>query len=200
MRVSLRKEGFLNAIVDKKKWVSREAKPLASGLAFHGNVEDMSTEECVAAYSILYFFHKKCEDRIKQLRDHLIAEAETRGEPTEKGGNLLHVDGAEVIRQKRVATLPDQNGIQNLLEARQLPLVNAFDLVQSWVMNPSKLESLINTGHLKRDEVESLKTVTWALQVKPATDLKCMLELAASESSVPLLESGKKKKTVSKRK
>jgi hypothetical protein len=145
----------------------------------------MSVGERAQAFAILKFLEKRVEARLQQLRDPLLADAQRRGEvvigtdgkPT--GSKKLYVEGTRVYDKKSVGKEPDYQKMTDLLNSKGIGVDKAYDQVQTWVYNPSKVSKLIDTGHLKLVEVDSLKKVVHALVVEPSTELAALLEGAA---------------------
>ncbi len=140
--------------------------------------KELEIEEMVQAWAILAYVAGTVEARQKELRIRLLAEAEEFGRMTEKGGQRLLVESTLVQREKRVAKLPNESAFKELMNTANIGLEQAFSKATKTVLDPSKVENLVNLGKLKTADVERLKKVTWALRVKPSSTLDTILDEA----------------------
>lgn len=146
------------------------------------NPQDAPLTESVTAYAVLDHFEKVFEARKKTLRPHLLSQAETHGEPNDKGGSALTVGEEQVYRERRRSAEPNTDKLRALLETRGVGLLECFDEVRSVQLNPSRLQYLIDIGKLKQDEVDALRDETFALRVRPGPKLKHLLSAVEGES------------------
>lgn len=158
-----------------KQLIDSEAKALLRGNALALNVWEVSLEEVVEAWQVLDAIKDQVEIKLKALRERLMEEAEQTGSMTEKKGYELDIDDATVIKERREAKLPDEEGLKMLLEERNLKVSDGFTEKTVWVIDPSKLNSLVELGKLKQDDIDELHQVNWALKVKPAPYLDALL-------------------------
>lgn len=161
-----------------EEWIDAEVHPLLTGLAMGAPVNALELEGLVQAWALLAFVSQAVEARQKILRERLLDEAEEFGRMTEKGGQRLMVHNSLVQREKRIAKLPDEEGFKALLASADIDFDAAFSKVQKVILDPSKIDGLVNLGKLKAGDVERLKKVTWALRVKPSNELDTILEEA----------------------
>jgi len=145
---------------------------------------DLTLAEQVEAYAAIHFVEEVSKGRREAIRETLLVEAE-KGEVTEKGGYRLPVGNHTVIKEKRVASAPDEKALMALLESKKLDVTNAFDKVSVLVPNPSKVALLVENGQLTEAEGKALYKVTWALVVKPSGDLESLLESSVPPGVVP---------------
>jgi len=168
-----------------------EIDPLAGGEILTKPVEEMTVPERAQAHAVLNFLSKRVEARMKQLRDPILEDVQKHGEdvlgtdnkPT--GSKKLYVEGSKVYDKKSVGKEPDYQKMTDLLASKSIDIEKAYDKVQTYVFNPSKVQNLITTGYLKEKDVEDLKKVTHALVIEPSPDLAAMLEQAAKAASLP---------------
>lgn len=141
----------------------------------HNDPKTAPLDDTVTAYTVLDHFEKAFEAQKKALRPHLLSQAETHGEPNDKGGSALVVGEDTVYRERRRSSEPNTERLRALLETRGVPLSECFDEVRSVQLNPSRLQYLIDIGKLKQEEVEALRDETFALRVRPGPALKRLL-------------------------
>jgi hypothetical protein len=146
------------------------------------NPQDVPLGDSVTAYAVLDHFEKAFEARKKLLRPHILAQAETHGDPNDKGGSALVVGEEQVVRERRRSSEPNSDKLRALLETRGVPLLECFDEVRSVQLNPSRLQYLIDIGKLKQDEVDALRDETFALRVRPGPTLRYLLSSVSGES------------------
>lgn len=152
------------------------ASPLLSSAALRSPLDELSLLQQIEAYRVLDEVEKKAKKRKEAIRDKLLAATEKSGTVTDKGGQELLVGGNRVLREKREATQPDDEGVVALMNAATIPLVEAFDEVKTFKLNPSKLEFLVKTGRIKAADVSKLHKVSWALRVQASKELNEALE------------------------
>lgn len=166
-----------------KEWIKKEARPLLIGRAMLEEFDAGNMLGAVTAWKILDFVEKAIEPRKEKIRLALLGWAEKLGEATEKGGSKLSVAGNVVLREKRVGAQPEEGPLKKMLEEKGLRMSEVFDEVKKVVLNPSKLQSLIETGKLDKAAVEKLHKVSWALRVYPSDELEELLESAAKSKN-----------------
>lgn len=149
---------------------------------------DLTLAEQVEAYAAIHFIEEVSKGRREAIRETLLVAAD-KGEETEKGGFRLAVEHHMVIKEKRVASAPDEKQLLALLEAKKLDVTAAFDKVSVLVPNPSKVSLLVENGQLTEAEGKALYKVTWALVVKPSGELEGLLESSVPPGVVPAKKS-----------
>ncbi len=155
---------------DREAWMDREVRPLLQGRAMQEDPNKLSLSETADAWQMLDLLREAVEERLKALRAVLLSAAERDGNPTEKGGATLALNGARLERVKRTASEPDQKEMLSLLAQRKLEITDAYDEIKSLVFNASKATYLIDTGKLSAEEVNARKNVSFALRVFKADD------------------------------
>ena len=150
--------------------------------------QDLTLVEQVEAYAAIHFIEEVPKGRREAIRESLLVAAD-KGEATEKGGYRLPVGNHTVIKEKRVASAPDEKALMALLESKKLDVTKAFDKVSVFVPNPSKVTLLVENGQLTEAEAKTLYKVTWALVVKPSGELESLLESSAPPGVVPAKKS-----------
>jgi len=183
-----RKKPATEPSIEGEKWLEKEVRPLLTGYVLHAPAEDIPIEHVVQAWSILDFIEGLIADRKAALRLRLLDEAESNGKPTDKGGQRLFISGSTVLREKRVAKSPSEDVVRKLIAEAKLKLVDVFDEQTVLVLNPSKLDLLVDTGKLDAEALEASKKVSWALKVFASPILQELLG-GASEK----VDKGKKK-------
>lgn len=156
--------------------VENEVRPLMAGSSVATPVSDLSMEEVVESWVALDFVAKKIEKRKEALRERLLAEAEKKGTPTEKGGQSIEIAGTVVTRERRDDKLPDPEKLKLFLEDRRIDPTLVFETRTIQELSPSRLEFAIETGKLAKSDVDPLKGVSYALKMYPNTELETMLK------------------------
>ena len=161
-------------------WADEEIAPLLSGDVMNLDERHMSVEEAVAAYAFMQALEKKIEKRKAVLRDRVMQEAESQGRRTEKGGQLLMVENTKVVREKRMTKTPPEAGLREILAREGLDMKSVFSERTTYVLDPSKLQMLLDRGKLEAQEIEELKKVSYALKVEASSELTAMIDEAGS--------------------
>jgi hypothetical protein len=169
-----------------EEWIDAELHPLLTGHAITADLKDLTDEEIVRAWVLLRHAGDAITARLEAIRERLLKEAEEFGKETDKGGQRVYIDNCLVLREKRVAKLPTKPKFMELMEKANLNMDQAFSKVTQTVLDPSKIENLVNLGKLSRQDVEDLKKVTWALRVKPAESLETVLDEAFGDGDEEL--------------
>lgn len=149
-----------------------EVTPIASGKLMHESTSNLSLVEQVQIHCILKKVATAVESRLKEVRDPLMSVAESTGSSTENGHKELDVDGSRVVCEHRKSKLPSDEGVRQLLKEANIPLLEAFDEVKTLQLNASKLDFLVQTGKLTKEQLEKHIGETQALQVYPSKFLK----------------------------
>lgn len=148
-----------------------EVTPIASGKLMKEPTANLSLIEQVQAHCVLKKVGDAVKARLEELREPLMAVTEASG--TLKAGNKEHdVDGSRVVVEHRKAKLPDSAGVTKLLQEKGISLTEAFDEVKSFQLNPSKLDFLVATGKVTKEQLEALCGEQLALRVYPSNFLK----------------------------
>jgi len=174
--------------------VEKYVESLLTGDIMTSDVNTDHIESVVQSWVLLKYTQDRIESRLKEIRKVLLDRAAQFGHSTEKGGNKLQVDGTLVLRERRMAALPDEKKIRAMLEEAGLKPTEAFSKVTKVVLDASKVEGLVSLGKLDEDEVEKAKKVTWALRVKESYDLADILEATVGQAGEEIVESAPKKK------
>ena len=171
--------------------VETAVTPLTSGDLMHAPVEDLSTSSVVETWLMLDLIEGMVEERKKALRERLLLEAKNNGEQqTESGSFKMNVHGSTVLRERREAKQIDVDKMTELMNAKGIDPSLVIDKVTTYAVNLSKVANLVANGVLTQEEVDNLKTVTWALRVTASKEFKKMLE-EAKEASKNKLTAGK---------
>lgn len=157
-----------------------ELAPVGHGSLLNDSVyyaESPSFKETVEAYIALNALSKLIEARLTAIKVALHEAVESLGQTVE-GNNVLEFEGHRLVRERRTSSAPDESKLRALLETRGVDLMSAFDAVQTLTLNPSKLQFLIDTGRLQREDVEALRKVTWAIKAEPNEALRSLCDTA----------------------
>jgi hypothetical protein len=168
--------------------VERYIESLMIGGVMFSDPGTLNIEDLVETWVLLKYTKDRVEKRLKDLRAELLDRAERFGRPTAKGGSKLSVNGSLVLREKRVASLPEEKGLKALLAKHGLKNDQAFSKVTQVVMDASKVRALADLGKIPEDEIEALRNVSWALRVKESYDLADVLEALVGEQGQEIVE------------
>ena len=146
------------------------------GVLFNGAIEKLEPVQAVVVWAMADLLSDVSTARKEELRLKLLDLAKKMGAKTEKGHFVAEIDGNEVINEIRVPKLPAESYIRELFEKRGIPIAEGFTETKTYKMDPSKIDYLIDTGKLTKEEVEAgIKTVD-ALKVHPSPELKDVLD------------------------
>ena len=174
--------------------VEKYIQSLLTGDLVAADMETANIGDVVEAWVLLKYTADRIEGRLKDLRTVLLDRAEEFGKTTEKGGNKLSVDGTLVLREKRVAALPEEKGLKTLLAKHGIKNDQAFSKVSKVVLDASKVQALADLGKVPEEDIQALRKVTWALRVKESYDLADILESIVGEAGEELTEKAPKSK------
>jgi len=118
-------------------------------------------------FAVLQFLEQKIDARKKVIRARLLHKAETGGKPTDKGGQYIVTEFGEITREKRIAKMPEEDKIKDLLVEQGIEFREVFSEQKKQVLDPSKILQLVERGRLPRGSIESARKVTWALKFRP---------------------------------
>lgn len=155
--------------------IKNELTPLSQGRMMQSDPREVPLSDVTTSYAVLNHLEKVIGVRKKQLKPHLMSQAEIHGEVTDKGGSLLGVGDEKVVRERRLSSEPNEDKLRALLETSSIPILDCFDEVKAVKLNPSKLQYLIDIGKLKKEEVEGLRDEGFALKVEAGPELKELL-------------------------
>lgn len=147
--------------------------------------EDVDFEELLETYIVLNETSKRIEKRLEALKTVLHQAAKARGSETETGNLELRGAGHHLVRERRVSREPDPNLVRALLETKNIELRQAFDSVQTLVLNPSKLRHLVDTGFVAEADLEALRKETFAIKAEGSKQLQRLLREIFEGYSMP---------------
>lgn len=145
-------------------------------------VGTMSLRERVEGFIASHFAEEVSKRRREELRDTLLEDAKNLGHKTDKGGNRLLVGEHLVLRERRVASMPDEKKLIGLLERKGIAVEAAFDRVTVLQPNPSKVNDLVENGTISAAEAETLYRESFALIVRPSGETADLLNEAIPAS------------------
>jgi len=143
-------------------------------LLFAKDVDSMSREQSVGAWTVLDLLEKVSKDR-KELNRLNLLEISKEGEPNEDGSRSVEIDGTTIVAEARTPEFPDEKLLKAILKSKGLPLDSCFDQVTAYQLNPHKLDFLVDQGKVTKEEVDSCRKTTYALKVKPNKETKAKL-------------------------
>ena len=123
---------------------------------------------------------KAAKARKEELRLSLLQRVETNGVENDKGSFEAEFQGIKVIKERRQNKLPTAEVVEACLKEAGLEYEDGFRGEMVWTMDPSKVEFLTKGGKIDAEKVEASKRVTYALKVKPDSDMKKKLATARS--------------------
>lgn len=162
-----------------------EVTPIASGKLMKEVPEKLSLVEQVQVHCVLKKVGDAVKTRLEEIREPLMAVTEAKGTASETGNMEFDVDGSRVVVEHRKTKLPDSDKVTKLLQEKGIALSEAFDEVKTLQLNASKLDFLVQTGKLTKEQLAALCGETLALRVYPSKFLKeavSSLGFAASKS------------------
>lgn len=177
----------------KKLLIDAEYTPFIRGTMVQSDLQGMSLADIVQSYVTLKdVIEGLPKERLGELRAYLLKHAETFGEDNGKGGQRLSVEGSTVTRERRMGKALDTDAVLNLAADKGLLPTDVCDevITKSLVVNPSKLNLLVQLGKLDKATVDALYPVSWACKVVGSEDLTgALTEAATGSPAVPVTES-----------
>jgi hypothetical protein len=146
--------------------------------AFQEPPDGFSDEEAATAWAAIDLLEKAAKTRKDALKASLLARAEKSGVDTGKGSFEATFDGMKVTKEKRQNKLPEKEVVEACLKEAGLEYEDAFSAEMVWTMDPSKVEFLVKGGKIDAEKVEASRRVTYALKMKPDSELKDLLAVA----------------------
>lgn len=148
------------------------------GVLFDFPEGDLDTHECAAVFLILkHLGEALLQPRMAELRERLLAAAQTEGESTKGGGQKLLMEGNVIIREKRAFKRPEEDKVKALLREKGLALTEAFNEVKTLELDAGKIDSLVDTGKLRQEDVQAcFKVPSYALKVLPSPHMTAVLK------------------------
>ena len=156
-----------------------EARTLLSGKILNRDICDLSLEEQIESYNLLTFIEGLIKKRKEVLKDNFDVVIESTGE-SDEDRRVLEVGDRQIYKDRRVAKVPDPEGLKELILAtnqgrnakKKLQLTDAFDEIPQYEINPSKLQKLIDLGKLDEDAVVALYKETFTIRVSATPEDK----------------------------
>jgi hypothetical protein len=175
--------------MNPKTVFSKEVRPLGQGVLLTAPLQDLPLSDQIPVFAALKRVVKLAEERLKSMKPGLMAVAAANGTKDESGHSTYEVDGCKITRQYRQDKIPDLEKLQALLGTKGIALEEAFVPVNVLELSPSKLDFLIQTGKLTKEEVDALKDESFACLLKESPELKALLDEVSSppaeEEDVP---------------
>lgn len=167
-----------------KEEMLRVREAFSAGPLFREPPAEQEAPVAVAAWAVLDSLEGVIEERKKAYRQHLLDYAKDNGTPTvdkkkktPTGGQEVWIDSSKVVREHRQDKLPnDTADFRLMLAGKNISLSDLFDEVKTLVMNPSKLDFLIDSGRLDAKDLEQYKSTGYALKVKQSDIIEEFLD------------------------
>jgi hypothetical protein len=134
---------------------------------FTDKVTNFTDEEAANAWTIVDLISKLSKERCEALRAHLFERVPEIAEADGKGSFSVDLNGTTVKKTRRVSKLPTEAVVKECLKEKDLQQEDAFSAKTSWVLDPSKVDFLVEGGHIPADRIEASKKVNFALKVVP---------------------------------
>ena len=148
---------------------------LASDAALCAPVEALSLHEQVQAHVVITALAEASEARLSALKASLMIYTGAKGALTgDNGTRALEIEGSKVTVEHRTGKMPDLDGMIALLATKGIAVGEATDVVSTLVLNPSKVEFLVQTGKVTQAEVDSLRPRVPALRIYASKALKAL--------------------------
>lgn len=161
-----------------------EIRELASGDILHTKPEGLSSLEAVEAYAIVNALGKVLEARRLGLRERILKDQKIikAGKATKSGGTKTKIRDHNVSRTKTTKRFTNKDRLAELVAEKGIAEDRVYDdktvVTVKKVVNPSKIEKLVEVGYLTEEEVESCHSASWTLVIKPSQELKQILDKA----------------------
>lgn len=156
--------------------VERLRPVLNFGVIFNAALDNLGPDQLLVAWELLDLLQGLTKERTEEARKLLLDMTLKSGALTEKGHLVMEIDGTTITRQKSKGKTLSEEFVEKLIESRHLAREQAFSQATVWVVDPSKIDDLINTGRLTKEEVEAGYKETFSLKVKESEGLQEMLD------------------------
>ena len=166
-----------------------EIRPLSGGELLHAPADQFSPAEAVAAFAIVKHIEDTVKSRKGELRKRILDDKAiiSSGKETASGGTTTNVRGNKVQRKKTLKRFANEAKIRQILAMKGLGEDAAFDSQKvttiQQVVNPSKIQHLVDTGVLTEEEVNEFHKEQWTLIVQPSERIAMLLESADERAS-----------------
>lgn len=147
---------------------------------FIASMEALNPQQRAVAWTVIDRMEKVFAERKSELREALFETVMEIGDQTEAGHFIANIEGNEVKRERRQGKSPEDKPFRSLLKDLSIPLTDCYSEETTYKLDPSKVQYLIDGGRLPAEKVEELRKVTFALKVKPESDLAAELDRTAA--------------------
>lgn len=130
--------------------------------------DQMTSEQAAAAHTMLKLVEDLVKARKEQLHDQAMTLAVEDGSKNDKGSYILEVEGTKIEARRSQSSSPDEKVVREELTKSRLPLSEAYDEVRTLVLNPSKLQFLVDCGKVDGTALEASKGERWSLHIHPS--------------------------------
>lgn len=149
-------------------------------------VDELTLQEAHYVATVLDVIEKVAKKRLEAVKPRLKSIVEKEGVVTEddkeKGHKTYMPDyGVPLKLQKSVASQPDDEGLKELLTEKKIKISEVYDEVKTLVLNPAKLEFLVQKGLVTNEEIRKLKKEGWSLIIEKPEPVKALLEAATGK-------------------
>jgi len=135
--------------------------------SFRSSLDSLDDDKLAGAWSMIDAIESVAKERKAALREELLRRVEKNGEEGKNGSYTVQLEHVKILKEKRMAKLPDPKLVEKLVKEAGLEYDDAFTPKREWSLDPSKLDFLVQGGKLPGDQLEASKKITWALKVKP---------------------------------
>jgi hypothetical protein len=145
---------------------------------FVGDTVNQSSAQLAELFTALGHLESESKNRKDVIKKLLMERAEKTGKPVgEKGAVEVQASGFKITREKKTSSSPDPDKLKGLLSEHNLPAKAAFDELTVLEVNPSKIQYLVDTGKLPKDQVDALRSTSFSLRVTAPKEIKAMLDV-----------------------
>lgn len=150
---------------------------------FIGDIANQSSEQLAELFTALGHLESETESRRNFIKVLLMERAEKTGKPVgEKGAVEIKAGTFRVARERKMSSTPNADKLKALLTEHNLPIKAAFDELTILEANPSKIQFLVDTGKLPKDQVDTLRSVSYSLRVTAPKEVKALLSAPSTVS------------------
>ena len=165
---------------------------LGRSLMFNAPIDKLNPQQRAVAWAVIDTMETIFTERKEELRQGLFETVMEIGDETDAGHFIANIEGNEVKRERRQGKSPDDKPFRDLLKSLSIPLTDCYSEETTYKLDPSKVTYLIDGGRLPAEKVEELKKVTFALKIKPESDLAA--ELGRTAERFKKLKAAKRKR------
>jgi len=165
---------------DKTETMELDARSMAGKELLTCPLIDLSVDEVHFGWSLLDLLEKAAGKRKDDMRELMLAAAESLGEADDKGSLVLVLEDGEIKKEKRQGKDAVKEGaVRKLLVSKGIEPSRVFATRTVSEFDAKAFKELVDEGMISEEEIADLYTpgkVTWALKVvKPGAMPKSLL-------------------------